>query len=186
LPSERRRAGGRRPRAGAADSLPITQGWTLAFHPCLLDQVERLVVAAEDEVKRSGRSGANPPGPNQKLLAHVLDLMFEAIPRDPNAPEYRLGHTLGREHAHWRRGKTGGGRYRVFFRFHSDARVIVFAWINDEQSLRTYGSATDACSVFAKRLARGMPPNDWDTLVAQALTDAARGRAARLRRDRPE
>ncbi len=187
MPSERPGAGGRRPRAPAADSLPFVQGWTLAFHPCLLDQVERLVGAAEEEVKRTELSGANLPTPNQKLLAHVLDLMFEAIPRDPNAPEYRLGHTLGREHTHWRRGKTGGGRYRLFFRFRSDAQLIVFAWINDEQSLRTYGSATDAYRVFANRLARGRPPDDWDTLVAQASTDAARGRAARLpHRDRPE
>jgi toxin YhaV len=147
----------------------------------LLDQVERLVAAAEEEVKRAGRSGVSRPGPNQKLLGHVLDLMFEAIPRDPNAPEYRLGHTLGREHAHWRRAKTGGGRYRLFFRFRSDARLIVFAWINDEQSLRTYGSATDAYRVFADGLARGTPPHDWDTLVAEASTEAARERVAGLR-----
>jgi toxin YhaV len=159
----------------------VVQGWTLAFHPCLLDQVESLVAAAKEEVKRAGRSGANRPGPNQKLLAHVLDLMFEAIPRAPNASEYRLGHTLGREHAHWRRGKTGGGRYRLFFRFRSDARLIVFAWINDEQSLRTYGSATDAYRVFADGLARGTPPDDWDTLVAEGSTAAARQRAAGLR-----
>jgi toxin YhaV len=156
------------------------QGWTLAFHPCLLDQLERLVVAAEEEVHRAGRAGANLPGPNQKLLAHVLDLMLEAILRDPNAPDYRLGHTLGREHTHWRRAKTGGGRYRLFFRFRSDARLIVVAWINDDQSLRIYGSATDAYRVFADRLAHGTPPDDWDTLVAQATTEAARRRATRL------
>jgi toxin YhaV len=144
LSSERRGAGGRRPRARSADPFPVAQGWTLAFHLCLLDQLERLVAAAEEEVERSGRSDSTQPRPNQKLFGQVLDLMFEAIPRDPNGPEYRLGHTLGREHAHWRRGKTGGGRYRLFFRFRSDARLIVFAWINDEQSLRTYGSASDA------------------------------------------
>jgi toxin YhaV len=145
----------------------------------LLDQVERLIAAAQQEVERGGRAGA--PGPNQKLLAHVLDLIFKAIPRDPNAVEYRLGHTLGREHTHWRRGTTGGGLYRLFFRFRSDARLIVFVWINDEQSLRTYGSATDAYRVFADRLARGTPPDDWDTLVAEAGTAAARQPAARLR-----
>lgn len=181
MPSDRPGAGGRRSRAAALAPFPVLQGWTLAFHPCLLDQVERLVTAAEEEVKAAGRSGANRPGPSQKLLAHVLDLMFEAIPRDPNAPEYRLGHTLGREHAHWRRGKTGGGRYRLFFRSRSDARLIVFAWINDEQSLRTYGSATDAYRVFADRLACGTPPDDWDTLVAEATTAAARERVAGLR-----
>ncbi len=181
MPSDRPGARGRRSRAAAPAPYPVVQGWTLAFHPCLLDQVERLVVAAEEEVKRARLSRANRPGPNQKLLAHVLDLMFEAIPRDPNAAGYRLGHTLGREHAHWRRGKTGGGRYRLFFRFRSDARLIVFAWINDEQSLRTYGSATDAYRVFADGLARGTPPDDWDTLLAEASTATARQRAAGLR-----
>lgn len=180
MSSERPGARGRRSRAAAPAPFPVVQGWTLAFHPCLLDQVERLVVAAEKELKRAGRSGVSRPGPYRKLLAHVLDLMFEAIPRDPNAPEYRLGHTLGREHAHWRRAKTGGGRYRLFFRFRSDARLIVFAWINDEQSLRTYGSATDAYRVFADHLARGTPPDDWDTLVTEASTPAAQRRASRL------
>lgn len=173
-------------KAAAPAPFPLAHGWTLAFHPCLLGQLERLVVAAEKEVERAGRSGANRPGPNQKLLAHVFDLMFEAIPHDPNAPDYRLGHTLGRKHVHWRRGKTGGGRYRLFFRFRSDARLIVFAWINDEQSLRTYGSASDAYRVFADRLARGTPPDDWDTLVAEAGTAAARQRAAGLRSRRRE
>lgn len=84
--------------------------------------------------------------------------MLTAIPHDPNAPEYRLGHTLGPEHTHWRRGKTGGGRYRLFFRFRSDARLIVFAWLNDEESLR-----------------------DWEVLAAEASTAAARQRAAHLR-----
>ncbi len=158
--------------------MPEVQGWTLAFHPCLLDQIERLAVAAAKEVKRAR---VDHPGPDQKLLAHVLDLMFDAIPRDPNAPAYRLGHTLGREQAHWRRGKTGRGRYRLFFRFRSDARLIVFAWINDEESLRTHGSATDAYRVFTDRLARGTPPDGWDALLAEATTPAARRRGARLR-----
>ena len=107
--------------------------------------------------------------------------MFEPIPRDPNAAEYRLGRTLSREHAHWWRGKTGGGRYLVFYRFRSDARLIVFAWINDEQSLRTPGSATDAYRVFADRLARGTPSDDWDTLVVRRPLLLPRQRASRLR-----
>ncbi|MBA3258919.1 MAG: type II toxin-antitoxin system YhaV family toxin [Gemmatimonadales bacterium] len=163
----------------------MARGWTLAFHPCLLDQLERLVAATQKEVERAGRREAHQPGPNQKLLAHELNLMFEAIPRDPGAAGYRLGHTLGREHTHWRRGKTGGGRYRLFFRFRSDARLIVYAWVNDEDSLRTYGSDTDAYRVFAERLARGSPPGDWDALAAEAGSPPARRRAADIgaRRD---
>ncbi len=138
-------------------------------------------MAAEDETARAGGPDSTPPGPSQKflahVLAHVLDLIFKAIPRDPDAPEYRLGHTLGSKHAHWRRGKTGGGRYRLFFRFRSDARLIVFAWINDEHSLRTYGSTSDAYRVFADGLARGTPPDDWDSLVVEASTVEARRRA---------
>jgi toxin YhaV len=99
-------------------------------------------------------------------------------PRLDSPTRYRLSNNLVRQHAPL---APTGGRYRLFFRFRSGARLIVFAWINDEQSLRTYGSATDASRVFADRLARGTPPDDWDTLVTEASTAAARQRASRVR-----
>jgi len=37
-----------------------------------------------------------------------------------------------------------GGRFRLFFRYDGRARLIVFAWVNDEQTLRKCGAKSDA------------------------------------------
>jgi toxin YhaV len=44
----------------------------------------------------------------------------------------RHGGTIPGGHRQWFRGKTGNGRYRIFYRYDSRARVIVYAWINDK------------------------------------------------------
>ena len=72
---------------------------------------------------------------NIKLLAALRRLMFETIPGDPMRPEYRQGDTLGRGERHWFRAKFGGGRFRLFFRFDSRARIVIYAWVNDETTL---------------------------------------------------
>ena len=92
--------------------------------------------------------------------------MLERIPRDPLSPEFRQGNTLGRGHRHWFRAKFGGNRFRLFFRADSSARVIVYAWVNDRDTLRKAGAGTDPYTVFARMLASGNPPGDWAELVA--------------------
>lgn len=146
--------------------------WTILAHPLFLAQMERLIVAAESE--------QSSQGPNTKLLAHLLDLAFDKIPADPANPIFRQGGTLGEERRNWFRAKTGNGRYRLFFRFQSSAKIIVYAWVNDEESLRTYGSKTDAYATFAKMLDGGNPPNDWDSLVGAASQKSAAQRLAAL------
>lgn len=147
-------------------------GWTILAHPLFLAQLEKLVVAAEGEAPDPmGNSG-----PNAKLLAHLLDLAFDKVPRDPGNPAYRHGGTLGDDRKNWFRAKTGNGRYRLFYRFQSSARLIVYVWVNDESSLRTYGSRTDAYAVFARMLDAGNPPDDWDALVASASDPANEAR----------
>jgi toxin YhaV len=96
--------------------------------------------------------------------------MFEAIPVDPTRPEYRQGGTLGANRKHWFRAKFGGGRFRLFFRYSTSAKIIIFAWVNDAQTLRTYGSKSDAYAVFKAMLDRGNPPEDWAALIAGSST----------------
>lgn len=139
-------------------------GWTILAHPLFLTQIEKLTSAAEAE--RSGLTA--DAGPNTKLLGHLLDLAFEKIPRDPGNPIFRHDGTLGKDRKNWFRAKTGNGRYRLFYRFQSSARIIVLTWVNDEDSLRTYGSRTDAYAVFARMLEGGNPPDDWNDLLAAA------------------
>ena len=59
---------------------------------------------------------------------------------------------------------------------------LIFAWVNDENSLRTYGSKTDAYKVFKGMLDDGNPPDDWDALHKEASDAKA---VARLEKASP-
>lgn len=94
-------------------------------------------------------------------------LVKEVVPADPNAAEFQLGNTLGPQHRHWRRAKFSG-RFRLFYRFHTASRTIVYAWMNDEGTLRKEGSRTDPYTVFRRMLERGRPPSDWEDLLGES------------------
>ncbi len=108
-----------------------------------------------------------------KRLAAIAKLAFDVIPQDPTRPEHRQGSTLGDEHKHWLRARFFQ-QYRLYFRFHAPAKVIVFAWVNDEDTKRAYESADDAYRVFRRMLDSGHPPSDWDQLLAEARAESAR------------
>jgi toxin YhaV len=141
----------------------VVNGWTLYAHPLFSAQLERLSDAVE-----AGRV-KDPEGwqssANAKLLAQINRLMVETIPSDPSRPEFRQGGTLGSDRKHWFRAKFGAGRFRLFFRYSTNARIIVFAWVNDSQTLRTYGAKSDAYAVFRSMLDKGNPPDSWEALV---------------------
>ena len=80
--------------------------------------------------------------------------METEIPRDPGAAEYNLGNTLGPAHRHWRRAKFLG-RFRLFFRYNSKAAVIIYAWVNDENTLRKAGGGNDPYHLFGGMLRKG-------------------------------
>ena len=65
-------------------------------------------------------------------------------------------------------------QYRLFFRFHAPSKVIVYAWVNDDNTKRAYRSNDDAYRVFRKMLASGHPPDDWDRLLAEARAESGR------------
>jgi toxin YhaV len=102
-----------------------------------------------------------------KILANVIHLIYIEIPNNPNAAKFLQGNTLGPEHRNWRRAKFMQ-RFRLFFRFDSATRVIVYGWLNDENTLRKAGSKSDPYAVFLRRLDRGDPPDDWAGLLADA------------------
>lgn len=152
---------------GSSDPIHIAHSYALTFHPLLLDQLERLTVAAEKEHARGS------PGANAKLLSRLLHIMFEEVPAEPGHARYRQGKTLGAHRKHWFRAKFGNGRFRLFYRFSSSSQppVILYVWVNDEESLRTYQSRSDAYAVFRRMLESGNPPDDWGQLM-KAATDA--------------
>lgn len=156
----------------AGKSAPlVVHGWTLFAHPLFLAQVEELArkVEALKEKDPVGYVTKNAT----KRLAAITKLAFDVIPQDPARPEYRQGNTLGDEHKHWLRAKFFQ-QYRLFFRFHKPSNVIVFAWVNDEDTKRAYESSDDAYRVFRKMLERGHPPDDWSQLLAEARAEAQR------------
>ena len=168
----------------------VISEWTIFAHDLFLLQVEELLTQVanlrlkypQDYHKKNAF----------KRLAAIAKLAFDVIPQDPTLPVYRQGSTLGDDYKHWFRAKffqqyrllgaptwTGNPSvaHPLFFRFHQDSKIIVYGWVNDEDTKRAYDSNTDAYLVFKKMLDRGRPPDDWDELLA-----AVKGEVERLDR----
>lgn len=165
-----------------APSAPlVVNGWTLFAHALFLDQVEALV--AQVEALRAKDPVGHTKKNATKRLAAIATLAFEVIPQDPMRSEYRQGSTLGEDRRHWFRAKFFQ-QYRLFFRHHRASRIVVYAWVNDEQTRRAYGRSDDAYRVFRNMLERRNPPDEWESLLAQAKRHTKRlqavvGRARR-------
>jgi len=146
----------------------IANGWSLYYYrtfKAALDELEALVskLAADDPA-------GHKTHPKTKLLASVYRAITQLVPANPDAPEFRLGKTLGSDNTNWRRVKKGmPDRYRLFFRFASSpVKVIVYVWLNDEDTLRKAGSKTDVYETFKRMLARGSVPGGIDDLLREA------------------
>ena len=112
--------------------------------------------------------------PKTKLLASIFKAINERVPDNPDAPEFRQGHTLGKDNSHWRRVKNGiPNRYRLFFRFSSSPPppLIVYTWINDDKTLRKADAKTDCYEVFKNMLKRGVIPQSIEELIETAKTN---------------
>ncbi len=149
----------------------IIKGWTVLAHPLFLDQWEKLIEAVD--ALKAKKPGDYQKSADAKLLAALVQLVHKTVPSDPTAATYRQGSTLGDNRKHWFRAKFGNGRFRLFFRYSSASKVIIFAWVNDETTLRTYGAKTDAYKVFKGMLDDGNPPDDWADLYKAASAPAA-------------
>ncbi len=111
----------------------IVNGWSIYAHPLFLDQLARSIAAAERDRRNDPAGYAGKA--NTKLLKAIATIALERIPQDPTDPRYRLGGTLGEDRRHWFREKFGNGRFRLFFRYDSKAKIIVYAWVNDATAL---------------------------------------------------
>ena len=141
----------------------VVNGWRLFEHAAFKTQKARLETMVE------ARKQADPEGwrssADAKLLKAIQHLTGTAIPANPLDEGYRHGGTLSGKRKHWFRAKFGNGRYRLFFQFSSAEKLIIYAWVNDEHTLRTYGAKTDAYKEFARRLGKGDPPDSWEELA---------------------
>jgi len=142
----------------------VVNGWRLYVHPLFEQQFRQLVEQVE------ALAAKDPAGykelPAAKLLATINRHIRETIPRNPGAAEFRQGNTLGSDNRHWFRAKFHE-RYRLFYRFSSREKVIIYAWVNDERTLRKSGSRTDPYRVFRAMLEAGDPPDTMEQLLVR-------------------
>lgn len=140
-------------------------GWTLLFHDMMIGQVSDLA----DCYGRAKK--ADPQGfaanANVRLFGAVAKLVLRTVPDDPGRLDHRIGNTMGEDYRHWSRAKFGG-RFRLFFRYDSAAKIIIFAWVNNEDTLRNKGGRNDPYTVFKGMLDRDNPPDDWGALLKAA------------------
>lgn len=113
-------------------------GWALYAHPCFQETYDALVAEVET------LKGKDPENYQRKaatkLLAVVHKVIEEHITVNPSSPAFRHGKSLGSgKNKDWSRVKFGAGRYRLFFRYSEKEKVIILGWMNDENTLRTYG-----------------------------------------------
>jgi len=156
----------------------VIDGWAIYAHPLFVDQIEVLIAQVE-AIRQKDPIGYVKKNATKRLAA-IARLAFEVIPQDPSREDYRQGNTLGPEHKHWLRARFFQ-QYRLFFRYHAQARVIVYAWVNDEDTKRACESPDEAYRVFRKMLSSGHPPSDWDRLLAEARAGSRRLRKASAR-----
>ena len=153
------------------DAHVVIHGWRVFAHPLFLERFEDLIQQVA-ELRAKDPSGYAKKNAAKRYKA-VTKLAFDVIPQDPARPEYRQGNTLGAENRFWFRAKFFQ-QYRLFFRFHAPSKTIVLGWVNDEATKRAYESDDDAYRVFARMLASGHPPSDWEPLLADARAQGGR------------
>jgi toxin YhaV len=143
----------------------IVNGWSLYAYELFDQQLQTLenrvaALASKQPVHYKEQPAA-------KVLGAIQRLTFEFIPRDPNASEFRQGNTLGPGNRHWFRAKFHQ-RFRLFYRFSSTEKVIVYAWMSDELTMRKAGSKTDPYRVFSDLLKAGNPPGTMEQLLKRS------------------
>ena len=149
----------------------LIHGWAVFAPPLFIAQLEALTAQVQ-ALKKKDPSGYVKKNAAKRLTA-ITRLAFDLIPQDPARPEYRQGGTLGDHHKHWFRAKFFQ-QHRLFFRYHAPSKVVVFAWVNDEDTKRAYESQDGAYHVFRRMLENGHPPDDWSQLLAEAHAEGLR------------
>ncbi len=147
----------------------IIHGWKVFAHKLFLNQLEALTEQVEVLHKKDPENYTKKNA--AKRLAAIVKLAFDIIPQDPTLSEYRQGKTFGKDHNNWFRAKFFQ-QYRLFLRYHLEQKVIVYAWVNDEKTKRAFESRKDAYKVFEKMLNNGHPPENWDKLLEQPISES--------------
>lgn len=117
-------------------------GWRTYVHPLFERQLERLTRQVERLESRDPKGYASHPA--AKILASINYFIREAIPGDPDRPEWRTS-------SYWFTARFNG-RYRLFYRMSREHRIIIYVWIRNDQNLRS-----GPFGAFRTALERGDP-----------------------------
>lgn len=126
------------------------------------DQLKKLIAEVHNLNIQDQRGYKSHP--KARFLAAVLKLTKDSIPNNPGDPIFRQGITLEKQNKHWLRAKFFK-HYRLFFRYSTQHKIIIYVWLNDERTLRKANSSTDPYFVFSSMLRKGNPPQDFDQLL---------------------
>ncbi len=145
----------------------VSNGWNLFYFRLFGEILNQL------EVEVTALAQKDPQGlphhSKAKLLKAVIENVRTEVPSDPEHRNFWLGGTLGDSYKDWRRVKHRlPPRYRLFFKFSSKEKRIVYVWLNDESTLRKAGAKTDVYEVFKRMLGRGDVPNSFADLLKES------------------
>jgi toxin YhaV len=147
-------------------------GWEIRIYPSFQEKLDKLLANCKASYEKDPEKFKSIS--IAKLLFQVIDIVENIIPADPTHRDFFLGKTFGdskkdKAYKDWRRVKFGNARFRMFFKFNSQEKVIIIAWMNDENNLRKIGSNSDAYEEFKRMLKTNHPPNNWLELKEQSL-----------------
>lgn len=149
--------------------VPVRNGYELHALDIFQSTLETLLTEVEKIAERQPDDFFTHP--KYKLFEAIQNNIFDNVPADPDHRDFRQGLTLGKQNTSWRRVKKKSlpPRYRLFFQFHSKVpKAIVYAWINDDSTMRKEGAKTDVYKVFEKMLSKGHIPQTWEELYKHA------------------
>ena len=143
----------------AGDPERTFHGWTILFTEPFLSSYGDLSANAR-RLKSELSDVEYAEHPDVKLFLAVRVLTKDVIPSDPHHRDYQLRGEL----AKFRRTKGRGlpRRYRLFWAFSDQSKVIIFLYLNDADSLRREGGRTDPYFLFAGMVQRGEIGADFE------------------------
>lgn len=106
-------------------------GWSLFAHPLFLDQMQDL----RDRVERLREKYPKTYQKKNatKRLTALSKLVFDIIPQDPTCHKYRQDNILDSGRKYWLQAGFFK-HHKLFFRYHSESRIILYAWVKNTAS----------------------------------------------------
>ncbi len=141
-----------------------THGWKVLYHPLFGDRYNELRARVR-KLKEQLTADAFRAHPVAKLLKAVSNTILETVPLDPNRADFWLVGDLAR----FRRVKKHGlpDRFRLFYAFSSEAKTIIYLYLNDRDTLRKKGAKTDPYEIFGDLVSSGRIGKDFEANYEQ-------------------